>query len=166
MKNVLITSLLLISFFVNAQDYTTINKMQSGSLSTLKEVTAYLANLSGRSFELYKEKDVAGSEYYLLVYLPSGLTPQQIEESRVNRYENGIVFKLLKLNSGLFKLKDFWVEPTTMFNVIKTVFYPDAIPKDDYINVKYRSFIDSSKGYKFYFHPSDSPQAKYQFYSY
>ncbi|BFM42692.1 hypothetical protein CFS9_13330 [Flavobacterium sp. CFS9] len=164
MKNTIVTALLLISFFVNAQDYTTIDKMQNGTLSALKEVTNKLANLSGKSFELIKEKDIG--EYYLLVYLPTGLTVEQKEESRVNRYENGIIFKLLKLNSGAYKLKEFLAEPTTMFNVVKTVFYPDAIPQEDYlIQTKYRYFTDSSKGYKFFFYAGDSFRSKYTFVS-
>lgn len=164
MKNAIVITLLLLSFFVNAQDYSTINKMQSGTMNTLKEVTNKLANLSGKSFELYKEKD--SGEYYLLVYLPSGLTVEQKEESRVNRYENGIIFKLLKLDSGTYKLKEFLAEPTTMFNVVKTVFYPDAIPQDDYlIQSKYTYFTDSSKGYKFFFYAGDSFKSKYTFVS-
>lgn len=164
MKKLLLLTALLIGFFAQAQDFETINKIQNGSIESLKVVTDKLVNLTSKKFEFYKEKETP--EYYLLVYIPIGLTLEQKEESRVNRYENGIVFRLSKTANGQYKLKEFFAEPTIMFSIVNSVFYPVASQSNFIVDAKYRDYIDSAKGYKFHFYSGDSPKSKYRFYSY
>jgi len=163
MKRIIIIAFLIVTSFVNAQDFETINKIQNSSLSDLKLITNKLVNQGNQKFELAKEKETA--EYYLLAYIPVGLTAEQKEEARINRYENGVVFKLSKTDQG-YKLREFFAEPSTMLSIIKTVFYPEATKDENYILPKYSSFVDESKKYKFHFYSGDSPQSKYRFYSY
>jgi hypothetical protein len=164
MKKLLLLIALFLVLILQAQDLQTINKMQSSSVTAIKTITDKLVNLTDKKFEFYKEKET--TEYYLLVYIPVGLSAEQKEESRVNRYENGVVFRLSKTNIGDYKLKEFYAEPTLMFAIINSVFYPSANQSDFLTATKYRDYIDSSKGYKFYFYSGDSEKSKYRFYSY
>ncbi|MBS7234266.1 hypothetical protein KHA90_25045 [Flavobacterium psychroterrae] len=163
MKKILLVTFMFIVSLVNAQDFETINKLQSSSLSSLKVVTSKLANLSSEKFEFYKEKETP--EYYVLVYLPIGLTVEEKEESRINRYENGIVFKLLKNEEGLYKLKEFLVNRELMYAIVNSVFYPNSNEKDFFSASNYRDYIDNTKGYKFNFYSGDSKKSKFRFYS-
>lgn len=164
MKKIILLLLLLVTSFGNAQDYETIDKLENSSLITMRILTSKLTNLTTKKFEFYKEKETP--EYYLLVYIPTGLSPEEKEESRVNRYENGIVFKLSKTNEGSYKLREFFAEASLMFAIVNSVFYPGANQNDFVANSKYRDFVDSSKGYKFHFYSGDSEKSKYRFYSY
>jgi hypothetical protein len=163
MKNLLLLLFLFCNLFASAQDFETINKIENSPITTIKTVTDRLANLTSKKFEFYKEKETP--EYYVLVYIPTGLTAEQKEESRVNRYENGIVFKLSKTDQGLYKLKEFLAEPQLMFAIVNSVFYPGANQSEFLNNSKYRDYSDSSKGYEFYFYSGDSEKSKYRFYS-
>jgi hypothetical protein len=164
MKKLLLLAFLLIVSLVQAQDFEAINKMQNSSVATIKTLTDKLVNLTDKKFEFYKEKETA--EYYLLVYIPVGLSTEQKEESRVSRYENGVIFRLSKTNMGDYKLKEFYVEPKIMFAIVNTVFYP-GVDQNDFTNIsKHRDYIDDIKGYKFYFYSGDSIESKYRFYSY
>lgn len=164
MKKLILILCVSLSFFAKAQDFAVIDKMENSSIASIKTITENLANLTSKKFEFYKEKETP--EYYLLAYIPTGLSPEQQEESRANRYENGLVFKLTKTDNGLYKLKEFFAEPPLMFAIVNSVFYPDA-SQSDFLNAsKFRDYIDSSKGYKFYFYSGDSEKSKYRFYSY
>lgn len=164
MKKLIVLLLLLIGIAVQAQDYETINKMQGSSLESLKMITKKLVNSSSKKFELYKEKE--NSESYLLIYVPAGLTTAQKEESKVNSYDDGVVFKITKTEQGQYKLREFFAEPTIMFAVVNAVFYPNATFTDFVDNAKYRDYLDRTKNYKFHFYSGDSEKSKYRFYSY
>ncbi|MBA4319500.1 MAG: hypothetical protein C0412_13950 [Flavobacterium sp.] len=144
---------------VQAQDYATINKMQNSSIETAKALTNELVNLTDKKFEFYKEKQT--SEYYLLVYIPVGLTAEQKEESRVNSYENGIVFRLSKQSDGGYKIYEFFAAAEIMFPIIKKAFYPNATYADFTNTFNYTAFIDKAKNYNFHFYKGD----KYRFLS-
>jgi len=163
MKTITILVLFLSFSIVKAQDFATINNMQSNSISNLKIIANRLVNLTDKKFEFYKEKETPDN--YILVYLPIGLSLAQKEESRVNRYENGIIFKLAKTNQGSYKLKEFFAEPKIMFAIVNSVFYPGATQSDFLGTSKYRDYTDSAKGYNFHFYSGDSEKSNYRFYS-
>lgn len=153
MKKLLLLIALLFGLFVQAQDYATINKMQNSSIETAKALTNELVNLTDNKFEFYKEKQT--SEYYLLVYIPVGLTAEQKEESRVNSYENGIVFRLSKQSYGGYKIYEFYAEPEIMYSIVKKAFYPNITFSDFTDTVKYTYFKDKEKNYNFLFYKGD-----------
>lgn len=164
MRKLLFICCFLFSAVLFAQDFAIINKMQEASLQEAKDMTFHLVNLSDQKFQFFKEKET--SEYYLLIYIPVGLTTLQIEESRVNRYDNGVVFKLSKHNNQKYKLLEFYAEPKLMFVIVKEVFYPD-LTYNDFINThKYSDFKNTDKKFNFYFYKGDSLKDKYRFYSF
>lgn len=161
MKKLLFSILALLSITVNAQDYSTINKMQSTNLTEAKALTNQLANLGSTKFELYKEKD--SPEYYIMVYLPTGLSADQKEEMRVNHYDGGIVFRFSKNDNQTYKLREFYVNPDLMASIVNNVFYPGITLQEFTNNTKYRDFIKPDKQLKFYFY---SAEKQYRFYQY
>ncbi|MBP4139641.1 hypothetical protein [Flavobacterium geliluteum] len=163
MKKIILLIALQFCLVVQAQDFETINKIQNSSLADLKVITNKLVNQGNQKFELAKEKETP--EYYLLAYIPVGLSADQKEESRINRYENGVVFKLSKTDQG-YKLREFQADKNIMFGFVNSVFYPGANENDFVEASKYRDYLDNTKGYKFHFYSGDSPQSKYRFYSY
>jgi len=161
-KNIfLIILAVLFGLTSNAQDLSTIGKMQSMSLADAKALTNSLANSGSTKFEFYKEKETP--EYYSLLYIPAGLTDAQKEEMRVNKFEDGIIFRLTKNENQTYKLREFFADPKLMAAVVSKVFYPGMTLDDFKNNSKYRDFVQQDKGYKFYFYTGEK---QYRFYSY
>ncbi|MBY0488180.1 MAG: hypothetical protein K2P85_13485 [Flavobacteriaceae bacterium] len=153
--------LLLFSITAFSQDFGTIEKLQSSTLPAIKELTNSLVNSGTQKFQFLKEKE--SQEYYLLVYVPVGLTAVQIEESRVNRYDNGVIFRLTKNQDETYKLREFFAEPSVMYSIVEKVFYPKITLEDFTSKAGYRDFIKTDKKIRFYFYTGES---KYRFYQY
>ena len=161
MKKLIISILILLSIAADAQDYITIDKMQSTTLVNAKVLTNELVNLGSKKFEFYKEKDT--SEFYIFIYIPTGLTPDQKEEIRINHYEEGVIFRLSKNNNQTYKLSEFYASPDLMTAIVNKVFYPGITLEDFTKNSKYWDFIKPDKGLKFYFYHVEN---EYRFYQY